>query len=66
MAVNIRIDSFHELNVVERTDLSSDHVVDSTTLNVRSSQGLLNELRIYIGHLSREGVVNRPEFVGDS
>lgn len=55
MATTLRIDSFHESNIVERSELSLDYVAESTSLVLRSTQGLLVGQPIYVGHLSLEG-----------
>jgi phage gp36-like protein len=55
MATILRIDSFHESNIVERSELSLDYVPESTTLLLRSTQGLVDGQPIYVGHLSLEG-----------
>lgn len=55
MASTLRIDSFHEINIVERGELSSDYVAASTVLAVRSTQGFVIGQSIYVGQTSREG-----------
>jgi phage gp36-like protein len=56
MATTIRIDSFNELNIVERSELGADYVAASTVLKLKSTQGIVNGQVIYVGQLSREGV----------
>ncbi|KUM39015.1 phage protein Gp36 family protein [Arthrobacter sp. EpRS71] len=55
MATTLRIDSFHDSNIVERSELSGDYVAESTTLKLRNSQGLVAGQVIYVGQLSLEG-----------
>ncbi|WP_160665168.1 hypothetical protein [Pseudarthrobacter sp. ATCC 49987] len=55
MSTTLRIDSFNEINVLERTELSSDYVAASTVLTVRSTQGFAIGQSIYVGQPSREG-----------
>lgn len=56
MATTLRIDSFHESNIVERGELAADALEGATTLLLRSTQGILVGQIIYVGHLSREGI----------
>lgn len=56
MASTIRIDSFNELNIVERGELAADLAVGATALLVRNTQGLLSGQTVYIGRLAREAV----------
>lgn len=56
MATTIRIDSFNELNVVERSELSADYVATSLVLKLKSTQGIVSGQVLYVGQLSREGV----------
>ena len=56
MATTLRIDSFHESNIVERGELAADALEGATTLLLRSTQGILVGQVIYVGHLSREGI----------
>jgi phage gp36-like protein len=55
MATTLRIDSFQEINVIERTELSADYVDAAETLSIRSTEGLSAGQSIYVGQLSREG-----------
>lgn len=56
MASTLRIDSFHEINIVERGELAADVIVGATELSLRSTQGLVAGQSIYIGLLDREGI----------
>lgn len=56
MATTLRIDSFHESNIVERGELAADALEGTSTLLLRSTQGILVGQPIYVGHLSREGI----------
>lgn len=56
MATTLRIDSFHESNIVERGELAADALEGASTLLLRSTQGILVGHPIYVGHLSREGI----------
>lgn len=56
MATTLRIDSFHDSNILERTELSLDYVAATTAIKVRSSAGYEVGQPIYVGQLSREGV----------
>lgn len=56
MSTTLRIDSFHDLNILERTELSLDYVAAATELNVKSSAGYEVGQTIYVGQLSSEGV----------
>ncbi|NHW45967.1 hypothetical protein HAV21_03520 [Paenarthrobacter sp. MSM-2-10-13] len=56
MASKLRIDSFHEINIVERGELSSDYVAEATAILLRSTQGFVAGQTIYVGALAREGV----------
>jgi hypothetical protein len=55
MATTIRVDSFHPINIVERSELLADYVAGSLTLELSSTQGFTDGQVIYVGHLSREG-----------
>lgn len=55
MATTIRIDSFNEINIVERGELAADFAPESTELKLRSTQGFEDGQTIYVGQLSREG-----------
>ncbi|MBV1778680.1 DUF1320 domain-containing protein [Paeniglutamicibacter sp. ABSL32-1] len=55
MAVTLRIDSFSEANLEERSELSFDYIPESLTLKVRSTEGYSDGQTIYVGQLSREG-----------
>lgn len=55
MATTLRIDSFQDINIVERSELRLDYVADTTLLFVRSTDGLIAGQVIYVGHLSLEG-----------
>ncbi|MEW1951036.1 hypothetical protein AB0280_17515 [Pseudarthrobacter sp902506025] len=56
MASTLRIDSFHEINIVERGELAADLAVGATALTLRSTQGFLTGQTLYVGILAREGV----------
>ena len=56
MASTLRIDSFHEINIVERGELAADLGVGITELPMRSTQGFLTGQTIYVGALAREGI----------
>lgn len=56
MATTLNIESFGEINLKERTELSADYVTGSLVLEVRSSDGYVAGQTIYVGQLSREGV----------
>ncbi|MDI3211766.1 phage protein Gp36 family protein [Arthrobacter sp. AL12] len=56
MATTVRIDSFDELNIVERSELTVDAAIGSDVVVVRSSAGLLAGQTVYLGQLSREGI----------
>jgi len=56
MATTLRIDSFHESNIVERGELAADALEGALTLVLRSTQGILDGQIIYVGQLSREGI----------
>ena len=56
MATTIRIDSFDELNIVERGELSQDVAAGSAVLILRSVDDLVAGQTIYVGQLSREGI----------
>lgn len=56
MASTLRIDSFHEINIVERGELAADVIVGATELSLRSTQGLTAGETIYVGTLAREGI----------
>ncbi|MDQ0825420.1 hypothetical protein QFZ60_001593 [Arthrobacter sp. B2I5] len=56
MATTLRIDSFDELNIVERGELSLDSVMGSSVLGVRCVDDLVAGQTIYVGQLSREGI----------
>lgn len=51
MATTLRIDSFQEINVAERTEIGVDYVDGSETLLVRSAEGLTAGQSIYVGQL---------------
>lgn len=54
--MNLRIDSFHESNIVERGELAADAPAGATTLLLRSTQGIVDGQTLYVGYLSREGI----------
>ncbi|WP_437770616.1 hypothetical protein [Arthrobacter sp. KNU40] len=56
MAVTLRVDSFHEINIVERGELVGDAAIGTTELSLRSTRGFLTGQTVYIGSLSREGI----------
>lgn len=56
MSTTLRIDSFADINTVERGVLASDVEVGSTTLKLVSTDGFVNDQVIYVGYLSREGI----------
>jgi phage gp36-like protein len=56
MATTLQIESFGEVNLKERTELSADYVAGSLSLEVRSTNGYAAGQPIYVGQLSREGV----------
>ncbi|MFJ6416474.1 phage protein Gp36 family protein [Paeniglutamicibacter sp. NPDC091659] len=55
MSTILRIDSFSETNLEERTELTFDYTVEALTLIVRSTEGYSDGQTIYVGQLSREG-----------
>lgn len=56
MGTTLRIDSFNEINVIERTELAAAALEGATELSFRSTQGIIDGQVIYVGHLSREGI----------
>ncbi|MDR6794734.1 phage gp36-like protein [Pseudarthrobacter oxydans] len=56
MATTLRIDSFNEINVIERSELAADAAEGASELLLRSTQGIIDGQVIYVGHLSREGI----------
>lgn len=56
MATTLQIESFGEINLRERTELSTDYVPLATTIKVQSSEGYVSGQTIYVGQMSREGV----------
>ncbi|MCO4274269.1 DUF1320 domain-containing protein [Pseudarthrobacter sp. HLT3-5] len=56
MATTIRVDSFNEINIVERSELSADYVAAPLVLKLKSTQGIVVGQVLYVGQLSREGV----------
>jgi len=55
MASPLRIDSVNEINVIERTALSLDALAEATAINVASTQGLVADQPLIVGHPGREG-----------
>lgn len=56
MATTLRIDSFADINIVERGVLDAGVAVGATTLPLIDTDGFEAGQTIYIGHLSREGI----------
>lgn len=55
MANTIRIDSFSETNVIERGELATNYVAESTELKLLSTQGFEAGQTIFVGFPGREG-----------
>lgn len=55
MATTLQIDSFSEINLRERTELSADFTTGTSVLKVVSSEGFKAGQIVYVGNLSREG-----------
>ncbi|MDQ0869046.1 phage gp36-like protein [Arthrobacter sp. V1I9] len=56
MSTTLQIESFGEINLRERTELSADYAPETLVLEVKSSEGYAPGQTIYVGLLSREGV----------
>lgn len=56
MSTTLRIDSFADINIVERGVLAGDVEVDATTLELVSTDGFVAGQTIYVGTLSSEGI----------
>jgi hypothetical protein len=55
MATTLKIQSFVESNIRERSELTAGAPTGSTSISVRSTQGFEDGHTIYVGALSREG-----------
>lgn len=56
MSTTLRIDSFADINIVERGVLANDAEVGASALNLVGTDGFFDGYTIYIGQLSSEGI----------
>lgn len=56
MSTNLRIDSFADINIVERGVLASDVDAGASTLDLIGTDGFAEGQTVYVGQLAREGI----------